>query len=407
MQLQNDILLLKTHMEESKGNKLIYFISALLILVLMKPYFVWDIDVSIFRYALLLIMIFFFDTKGKGRTQLFMMFLAIMLLIPITHGYSLTSCLGYFTLAFIPFTNERYFKGVYRSFLLVYTGVVTISVVIWVFALLGVISPIGVIPPLISEKNYNYTVYPFLVMAQHIQDSVFDLIRFSGVFDEPGVIGTINLILLYINDADFKKPVNILLMVTGVCSLSLAFFVGIFVLLIFQVFKKEHSKKYKFAIIIFTASLAISCFTIPFMQEFIGDRLEYNQDTGKLAGDDRSNAALDYYIDSIRWSKEYWLGATKDIVESPDFEGKWGIQVAILMYGMLFIALYVFFYWRYSKLYICQDKYHTILFLLMLVMVLYQRPFVIYCEYIFLFAAYPRIVTSASQNIISVDSNSN
>lgn len=48
--------------------------------------------------------------------------------------------------------------------------------------------------------------------------------RFYGVFDEPGVLGTIGALLLYVNRYDFRKWYNIALLAGGIPTLSLAFY---------------------------------------------------------------------------------------------------------------------------------------------------------------------------------------
>ncbi|WP_413498571.1 hypothetical protein [Buttiauxella gaviniae] len=52
-----------------------------------------------------------------------------------------------------------------------------------------------------------------------------ELIRFSGMLDEPGLLGTVCALLLLADKCDIKRPSNIILLISGILSISLVFYI--------------------------------------------------------------------------------------------------------------------------------------------------------------------------------------
>jgi len=367
-------------------------ISAICVIVLMKPYFVWSYDVSFVRYILIIIVLFNFN-MSLNNIKYWIPFAFTMMIFPMTHQVPLSTYFSYLGLSLIPFTKEKYFLAVYQWFVRIYSIIMLISMFVWVLTLLGIIRPIGIISPLNDIKVHQYYLYPFLVQPTAFSSfsSIFDLVRFCSVFDEAGVVGTISLLILFINQFNLKNKINIIVLLSGLISLSLAFYIGLIVLLLSQSLLGMHSKRDKLIIVGGFIVLVIAIFNIPILNEFIGNRLQFDFSQMKLIGDDRSNEALSAYIDQIRWTKEYWCGANSSIIHDSRFEGKWGIDMAVLQYGALYIFGYSFFFLLFACLKFQKCKYHIFLFVLMYLMIMYQRPFISYVEYIFLFASYIRI----------------
>lgn len=366
-------------------------ISAFLIILLMKPYFVWQYDLSLIRYILIGIVFLNFDVKRYLKYWIF--FALSMLIFPFSHQAPITFYLSYIGLSFIPFTNTRYFTGVYGWFVRIYSAIMVLSMLVWFLTLFHIITPIDVISPLNELKTHQYYHYPFLVQSTVYSSfsSVFDLVRFCSVFDEAGVVGTINLMILYINKLYLKNKLNVIIILSGLFSLSLVFYIGFLLLLVIQTFNGGYSNKYRMVIIGFAILFVVSIFSIPVLSEFIGSRVHFDFAQMKLVGDDRSNEVLDSYINNIRWSSEYWFGTNMNTLNDSGFEGKWGIQMAILQYGALYLLFYSLSFLFFAKSTFKSNYNSLITFVLMFVMVMYQRPFISYVEYIFLFAAFIRV----------------
>lgn len=82
--------------------------------------------------------------------------------------------------------------------------------------------PYRVINALNTLKSYDYMAYAFFVMPS----KTFDILpRFFGMYDEPGVVGTIAGAILMTRQFNFKKWINIPIFIAGILSFSLFFYV--------------------------------------------------------------------------------------------------------------------------------------------------------------------------------------
>ena len=83
---------------------------------------------------------------------------------------------------------------------------------VWLLLFFGIPVPGKIIAPLNAVKTYNYIAYPFLVIPNYLGaglDVYFQSLRFCGPFDEPGVVGTIAGLMLYIDNFNLKDKRNI------------------------------------------------------------------------------------------------------------------------------------------------------------------------------------------------------
>ena len=119
------------------------------------------------------------------------------------------------------------------------------------------------------------------------------------------------------------------------------------------------------------------------MNEKIGARLEYDAQSERFVGDNRSSEKLDDYIESIRGTDIYSWGDTAENIEQ--FNNIAGLKVAILRYGMVFIVLFFVFFFLYSRSHLKGNNTEIFLFMLLLFLTLYQRPAFVGPGYLFLF----------------------
>lgn len=70
-----------------------------------------------------------------------------------------------------------------------------------------------------SEGHYLNNYYFFIQPA-----NVF-VIRFYSIFDEPGVLGTLSALVLFANKYNFKNLANVVLLIGGIFTFSLAFII--------------------------------------------------------------------------------------------------------------------------------------------------------------------------------------
>lgn len=359
------------------------FFTAILIFLLMEPGIMWGIDPTLFRIALIFVLLLKLDLRERTDLILFVFFFLLLSINPISHNYSLFGFVYFTTLALIPFANNIFLSYSFRLFKWLLSIVTLISLIFWILIIIvGIDFPYTVIDPLNELKDYTYRSYGFLLVPQTILN--FDLIKFNCVFDEPGVVGTYSLLMLFSDNFNWKNRENWIYLASGAASFSFFFYLGLIMLLLMNLFTSKAKKKYKILAVAFSLAIVVGIQTVPILYDMVGYRLEYDSDTGKLAGDNRSSEDLDNYIVSISGSSAYLWGASEDVVEY--YQRHAGLSTAILRYGVVMIILYILFFTLYCYYKSRERLKATFIFLLVMMMTLYQRPGIASSSFIFMFS---------------------
>ena len=365
-----------------KGGQFAAVLAGLLLIYKIRPYFFWsDIFLNNYFNAIITIILgfLFFLNRKKMSTMdkwLMLLFGVIIVSYPFVGGQNFNVFVSIFPLLFIPFATDEFNKKVFENFLNIYCVIIGISLFVWIFVMLGAINPMRVIKPLNELKDYNYNVYPFLVMASN------GGFRFSGLFDEPGVVGTISG-LLFCCQRNIKSRQSMILLLSGLCSVSLFFFLIVAIYYTYlQLVEKGNAKN--IALYLFVAGVAlIAVFSSPILSEMIVSRLEWDSDTGMFIGDNRASTYAWELFDQIKGTRQFWFG----IDDKWGFHEKVGFSSSfinvVIMNGVLFFCMIILFYALYGY------RFKTtmsgfLLFLFVLLATLYQRPGIFSPEYIFL-----------------------
>lgn len=363
-------------------------IAAFLLFYLVRPYFVWNgllgSNLIIIPISLLLGTLFFMNNElTKKNILLFIYFIIIFISITLIRGRNLNFLISIIPFTILPFSNKYFTKSVYNNLLTIYCLITSISLIVWILHLLNLAPVLGTIEPLNKLKDYDYILYPLLV-------SIPDSFRFCGVFDEPGVIGTLSGILLYLQRFNFKDRRTIILLISGLCSLSLFFYILLIVTLImYYGFVKKNIIKVLFVIVVIFI-------TFQFIQnndilnEVIGSRFEWDSESGKLVGDNRSNDKTLYFFNNLLVSNEFWFGLKDTSLFLEYMEGESNVYMILILNGFVFCLSYLLFYIFYGL----SKKTKTssfILFIIILLATIYQRPFLFNPEFIFLWTCMARI----------------
>lgn len=351
--------------------------------LMLQPSFTWTWDMGLIQNGLLLLLAFLFDYKEKNYATLFLFFSIIVCIVPIAHGYNMFVVLPTVLLAFIPFVRKETCLRSFVLFKYIVAAVMAVSIVVW-FAVLVFQIPIPgqIIEPLNELKDCNYMSYPFLVMPIDVKD-IRSIARFCSVYDEPGVVGTMSLLLLYFGDFKLKKYDNIILFIGGLISFSLFFLLGFGIFLLIKVFIDRNLKKYRIYSLIGVVLLFVAVLTVPVFNEMVGSRLEYDEEKGTLAGNNRSGEGLDDYIASIRGTSKYFWGDPKG---EEEYASHASLQNAILRYGAVFMVLFFVFYFLYAKTRLHNNWREIGMFMLLLFLTFYQRPGFLSPTYLFIFS---------------------
>ena len=389
-----------------KKGKTLTFMVAILLFAMIPPYFFWH-NIYSSNYAKMLITfaiaVFFFLNRSKWEWQekgLFMLFLASLILYTITGDNNINFFVYTLPVVFIPFAKDFFTRNVYVWFSNIYVFIIAIGLVVWLMAMMGLVSSMGTIPPLNELKMYNYTVYPFMVSI-----AGESLLRFHGPFDEPGVVGTLSGLMLCIEGFNLKKKKTLILLFSGICSLSFFFVIIVSFYTLYSVVFREKSVLKLMLLMAIFFGLYLTINNVPVLQENLGSRFEWDADESQLAGDNRINTVITAtYFDHIIGTSQLWWGIKDKQRYLMDVEGSSSIISTIIVNGLVFILVYIVFIVLYAIRYKSNNATFA-LFLLVILGTLYQRPQVFNAVYVFLFICFARTdriknsLSSCHQNV--------
>ena len=318
------------------------WVAATLIFLQIEPYFVWPLHQYIIYYNTVPLMYILFshsDFKRITQYEYFFVFLAVLAAICARYNILGIGMSALLVLLFI--CKKSFLIDVFLKFRKIYVFFIGLSMIVWILLLLGVNVPYQTIQPLNSLKEYTCNAYPFLVkinMYSASYESLSNSIRFMGLFDEPGVVGTISLMMMYVGKFDLRTRANKILLLSGIFSFSLFFFVGALAFLEYKIFATNQKKSQKVLLTTLLLSLIAYSFYNPITSELIWDRLEWDSSRNTISGYNRSGDELDEFVEKIEGTSAYYWGVG-DTKKTSEFSGAASIKNALLRYGLVVIGL--------------------------------------------------------------------
>lgn len=359
-------------------------LAAILLLLEIQPYFIWGVTGTrmLLTITIPLIIIIGAHYQGKNIVSA-IIFACIALFAAVAEGDNFYGCISMMTVAIL-FLSVDYLKDVYSYFKTIYVYLIGLSSIVWVLVMVGVSLPVHEIMPLNTLKDITYHQYPFLVMMGYDPDfSIYRAFRFCGPFDEPGVVGTNALLILLIERFNIRKASNIIILISGLISMSLFFYVSIIIYMIYFFTLKEGNVKTKILSIVLFSALTILSYNYEVTRSAIWERLEYDKTTRTFVGNNRAEDELKQYVSRIRGSDEYWFGVhNKAVIER--FSGSASVQNAILKYGMFGVFIYSLFFvvYAFKRIPKRKEAFFCIMFLFI---TLWQRPGLYNIPYVFMY----------------------
>lgn len=373
------------------------FITAVLLFSILSPYFLWKYEMSIglFQpFICFLTSLIFLDNKkvmSTSDSKLFIFLLLLSITYWLTTGMSFMGFLFNCCSLTIPFAKDTFNKDVFRHFVDIYCAVLGISACVWIFVLIGVIQPIGYMDGLNNLKSTDYIIYPFVVTINS-----FQAFRFHGVFDEPGLVGTFSGILLYIVGFHKRNWRSYVLVLSGCLALSLFFYVLLFIYFAYNS-TRRNKIVYPLIIVVALGVFYVTTRDNEIMSDRLWNRLEWNAEEGTIAGNNRvvDSQAKKYYEQHVG-TLEYWLGDSDFNSHQQLFEGSSSYKVIVLRSGMIFFALYVSFFIIMAFVYNKKNKLPLCLYSLLIIVTLFQRPWMFGLVYFYLFTYYARYLDEST-----------
>lgn len=382
---------------KSFENNVIYLLS-ILFFILLLPYFVWHYPIvrHLVEICFILISLFFIDTTKNGNKLALSILLLFILLYLLIRGGSITSFFSNIFLLVLFNIKDVVKIKLFRTALNVFAIMLGISLILYILVCwLKVPIPGQSIEPLNAVKLDDYIKYPFLVTYDSSYG--FSSMRFYGLFDEPGVVGTLCTLFLFSNKYRLNSWQYVILFVSGLFSFSFFFYV----MSLFFLLRKQYFKY---------VALGLVCllFLIIIFKDFfitnyeIFDKLIFSRFTseGSYGGNRVSSLFADKYIDYLQTVDVFWGRGSKEL--SLIEEGGSSYKFLIYSNGIVwFIFLCTFFI--INTFIVSRNIKVRFYSIIVFLGVLYQRPNVLDLPYFFIFITIPLVL----QEDVRLNNNEN
>lgn len=363
-------------------------LAAIILFLFFGPYFFWwglktDYVAIFLKFVLFILFALNLEIKSNGRMSLFCLFLGLLIFIPISRGQNLFAVIYYTMLCTVPFGNRQFSDKVFDYFLSIYAVFMTISSFVYLLFLIHLAPQIGVLESLNELKMHNYLVYPLMVVPN--ETSGFIVTRFCGLFDEPGVVGTLSAFLLVIGKFNLKDKRLFSVLITGILSFSFFFYIIAFIYYFIYRISISVNKRTSFFLILTMIVVCIVTYNIDFFYDAIWSRFMWDESRGSIVGDNRINQASKDFFASIVGTGEFYFGVTDYEYFSDLSSGGFSIIMPMVQFGVLAVAVYFIIFIRYAWNY-KQSIIPFGLFVFVFVGTLYQRPSLFTPDFLFMFS---------------------
>ena len=313
------------------------WICAVLLLVVSQPFWTWDTVEFVAIVVPLLILLFAWRDIRQSKIGLWGVIAWVFQLYILSFFNKSTNVNGFLFLiikwigfASIFLCSASFIRNCMECF-------IRIIAVFFIFAIIEhlLICFWGkslVSPSVRSQFELGRTFYVYLlntyIQFQYDSFSVFR--RFAAFYEEPGVIGNITMVLLYAQRFDFKKWYNIVLLISGILSFSLAFYIAI---IAYYIIFGSTKAKIAFSIV---ALLSVYYFSNnEYLYDVLFGRLEF--ENGGLAGYNRENEDFKFWFSGVKL-EEYLFSGYKP-KEAVPYAASW--QWAFALIGVIPSVLYL------------------------------------------------------------------
>lgn len=187
---------------------------------------------------------------------------------------------------------------------------------------------------------YNY----YLLIVPSVSFTGF---RYQSVFLEPGALGTLCALFLFVNNYNLKKYYNVFFLIGLLFSLSL----GGYVIALIGYFMYIGLKRKKVIVPLLAGAALYAAFLyIPKIDSgdndvntMIIERLQYDDEKG-IAGNDRFHGSTDKLYKESFQNGKIWFGLSSEEYQSRDIDGS-GYKIYILHHGLIAYILIWLFFW--------------------------------------------------------------
>ena len=231
--------------EVIQSHRFIALLYSIIGVIQLSPYYLWG-NISWFRIVsillLALLIVYFVRNRVQRKAFLLSGFALMVFLVVYTLNINGNNFINFsiilLTLYFLLPRNIQY--EVFNKFYNLFVYTLIPGLILYFFIFLGVDLDWSRLEPSHNLKElygYFYRDYGALIVlnTQIIETPIGEFFRFSAIYDEPGRVGTVCGLLLVATNVNLGNWRAKILLLSGVISLSLAFYA---IILLFSLVKR-------------------------------------------------------------------------------------------------------------------------------------------------------------------------
>lgn len=357
-------------------NLIIAYFYAFLFLLLFRPYFTWTNAIP--AYAAIILSLVYVGKITINRTKVYSTFFLFLVLSYLyMRNFSISSIISFSCIIFYLIPQSK-FNLIFDRFKSVFAFTLIVSISLYILVVFFDIDfDFNTIKPWNEVKSYMYKQYPLLVIPNKIGDPILKF-RLHSMFEEPGVLGTMNILLLYSSNLNFKDWRICIFVLSGLLSFSLYFYI---IFLFLYVYVKGIKLKNLF--VVSSVAISVFIFLIPNIEnkDFDLSALVYNRFSTTDAsrtfnGDNRSSMRFDDAYSKFCNNSDFitiLIGAGNNAHSLID-PGIQTYKMFIYDYGFIYILLLFFFIMFHLFTFPKPISSSSLFYLLLILSFLYQRP---------------------------------
>jgi hypothetical protein len=239
----------------------------------------------------------------------------------------------------------------------------------------------GTFPPpqtIKSDFGWHYNDYniAYVLVDYGRSSAESGFFRMSGLFDEPGVIGTITALILA--GTRLKKDwQNFIILIAGVLSFSLAFYV---LTAVYFLASSKLSKIARSLLVVIPLLYLVS--GISYVEDNVINRFEYKD--GQFVGDNRTTQDFDLAFAAFVFSPDVWIGRPPN--KDDESVGTMSWKKMVWSFGLVGTAIMIVFFLAYIFIKGRNNLRVFWPFVFVFLLSMYQRPFVLNATFMLIFA---------------------
>ena len=275
---------------------------------------------------------------------------------------------------------KEYKSRVYETLRCFFVALALVGIIIYLAYIFSLPIPYQMV------RYYAYRTQPKAMYADYLGMVLFISgtgdIRLCGPFNEPGLFGTFLGLLVISDDVNLKKIGNIIMILAGVMTFSLAFVYLVTGWLIYK-----NSKNWRVVFVLLIGLVVVAA--IPYIRF---DNRSFELFFRRIVKfvDNRTTESFNHFFKKFIRTPKIWFG----IGGGYNAIGVLSIKLFLVEYGLIGLAIYVLYIVRLG-MYNARKNINALFYIALFILSMYQRPDV-------LSPVYMVLLVSGTENILKI-----